>query len=59
MKIIVSIACLLLVVGVAVDARPKRSVLLASPVYTAAVPVVRTASVVHSHPTTVVSIAPR
>lgn len=53
MKTIISIACLVLLVGALVEGRPKRSVIITSPVV-AASPLVAT-SVVHSHPSTVVS----
>lgn len=72
MKSIIALACLMVIAGAAVEARPKRSVVYSpvvatAPVVTssvvhtapvvASVPVVRTASVVHSHPTTVVSFS--
>lgn len=61
MKAFVSVLGLILLVCVAVEARPKRSVVVSAPLVAtshvlAGVPVVHTASVVRSHPTTVVSI---
>lgn len=59
MKTIISIACLVLLVGAVVEARPKRSIivgapLVASPVV-ASVPVVHSHSVVQTNPSSVVS----
>lgn len=61
MKTSVSVLGLILLVCVAVEGRPKRSVVVSAPLVAAShviasVPVVHTASVVRSHPTTVVSI---
>lgn len=55
MKSFVCIAILLVCAAAAIEARPKRSIIVAAPVVQAAVPAVRQATVVQSHPTTVVS----
>lgn len=60
MKTFVSVLGLILLVCASVEARPKRSVVVGAPLVAAShvvagVPVVHTASIVRSHPTTVVS----